>query len=176
MTEIIDRPILLGSSMGRSQETQDLYEAHARMKQLTGDASCDLCRTANRQDISMKLGHGALEVIQNHITLVENDFPYAVYDGQEVLEHHMIIPKDHYAEAMDFPPETDEEFSKAYKVALKQYKLTFARNPESQGSSIKDHFHMHAMNFGRRVVALSYSLNDGISLVQYRGEDKLHPL
>jgi hypothetical protein len=80
------------------------------------------------------------------------------------------------SEAIDFPPEVDEEFSAIHKIALTKYQLTFTRTPESNGSSIKDHFHMHAMRFGRRVVAMSYSLNDGISLVQYRGEDKLHPL
>lgn len=176
MTEIIDRPRILQPAMGRSEESQARYEAHMQQKRETGDTSCDLCRVAIMPSLSNKIGSGVLEIAQKHISLVENRFPYAIFDGQEVLDHHMLIPKEHFGEFKDFSPEAYMEYMGSLAIIMQGYDLTFTRSPSSKGSSIKNHLHTHAMRFGRLIDGLSYSKNDGISLVRYKGEDWLHPL
>ena len=176
MTEIIDRPRTLAPAMGRSENNQLRYDNHFREKKLSGDESCDLCKVADQHPLPLKIGGQTLEIAQKHIALIENSFPYTVYDGQEVIDHKMIVPKKHYAELKDFPPDVYSEYMGSLALIMQEFDQTFTRSPSNNGSSIKAHSHTHALKFGRLVEELSYSKNDGINLVRYRGEDWLHPL
>lgn len=176
MTEIIDRPRTLAPAIGRSEATQARYNEHWLQKSLSGDTSCDLCRTAEEKPRAIKIGGKTLELVEKHIALVDNDYPYVVYDGYEVFEHRMVVPKSHHAELKDFFPEEYAGYMGAMAIIMQEYDLTFTRSPQNNGSSIKGHLHTHAMKLGRRVEELSYSKNDGINLVRFKGEDWVHPL
>jgi hypothetical protein len=163
--------------MMRSAESQAQYDAHVAEKLRRGDTTCDICTGANERALPIKIGGKVLEIA--NIAKMENDFPYRVKDGQEVLDHHMLASKGHYAEIFDYPGDTLQDYVFSLAVSLHesgQYSEAFIRTPESRGSSIKDHAHTHLVKMGRLVIAMEYSRNDGINLVQFEGEDKLHPL
>lgn len=77
-----------------------------------------------------------------HFKVIRNRFPYAVWDTRPVIEHLMIIPKQHIETLADLTAPESKEFVdqiSAYEAA--EYNI-YARAPRSQMRSVK-HQHTH---------------------------------
>lgn len=147
-------------AIGRSIEMQQRYIEHHAAKHSRGDTSCDLCSAVLRQETASLYPQLHCEDIQledKHFALVINDYPYFTYDGQEVLAHHMLVPRQH----MGSPRAVllDNTFSKAKLEAMRSielltdgyYNATLTRSSSRPSSSVQAHDNTHYFHFGHPV-------------------------
>ena len=72
--------------------------------------------------------------------VVRNLFPYSIWDGQRVVDHLMVVPKQHTDTLSEFKPTTASEFLKIIGDYERQFYNVYARAP---GSHMKSIVHQH---------------------------------
>ncbi len=84
-----------------------------------------------------------------HFKIVQNIFPYSMWDMQSVADHLMIIPKQHTDTLSDLTAEQALEFTHLLADYEKQGYNVYARTP---GSGIKSvvHQHTHLIKPGKK--------------------------
>lgn len=124
----------------RSAAVQAEYDVWQRTvrDQYGDDAPCPLCRD-----------HGQQKVIQDFSTMmvVENDFPYNVYDGLPIVKHYMLIPKRHIATFNEFTTEEQGDYWRGYCELSAQGFGTMTQAPTSQYRSVPSHIHTHLLQY-----------------------------
>ena len=155
-------------SIGRDIDTQVTYMKHLIEKRETRDDSCDLCASVERQrddQIYPKIGGRALILANEYFTAIENDFPYSVYDGREILAHHMLVPREHisYNQILRDKVLRHELIDAEYELhdlSEYAYGTTMARTSNNVASSIPDHAHMHLFRTGSPIVEQHFSMSE----------------
>ena len=87
-----------------------------------------------------------------HFVLVENLFPYQIWDGFEVEKHLLLIPKRFTETISDFSPAEKEEY---FEILSKYEALGFsiyARAAQNVRKTVKhQHTHLLKMDFSKKV-------------------------
>lgn len=156
-------------AIGRTIEVQENYIKHLEEKHRAGDDSCDLCGSVERQrqtDLYPQLGGRAIVLSNSDFTLIENDFPYAIYDGQEITAHHMLVPRAHIGyDAVMANTALRHSFADAEAEVLDlsdhAYGTGMARTSGSVASSIRAHAHKHFFVTGQPIVEQHFSIAEG---------------
>lgn len=154
-------------AIGRTIETQKRYMQHLQRKHETGDTSCDLCSSIERQDVTgahPTLGDSAIRLTNDYFTLIDNDFPYEIYDGQQVLTHHMLVPREHVDyDTVQRDKKLRHEFADAeyelLQLSLGAYGTNMARASSSVASSIRQHAHKHFFITGSPIIEQRFSVS-----------------
>lgn len=73
-----------------------------------------------------------------------NEFPYATWDGFEVGDHLMIIPKRHIGSLEDFMPAEQNEFFALLRQYESAHYSVYSRAPTNAGRTVT-HFHTHLL-------------------------------
>lgn len=163
-------PTLL-PSISRDNSVQEEYVGHLRDKYHTGDTSCDLCasveRQRQRQDY-IRIGGQVIRLGDERFTIIKNDFPYRDYDGCEVMDHHMLVPTDHVSQGQLM---RNQELRHAYIDTLAAlepyYGLNMSRHSSSTNSSIRYHAHTHLIQSGAVVIEKHFSIADNLNRVKF---------
>lgn len=89
------------------------------------------------------------QVIQEtpHLWIAVNLFPYNVWDGYDVKEHIMIVPKRHVESLGDFTDIEAKEFFKVMSVYENHGYSVYSRAPDSSAKSVP-HQHTHLIKLG----------------------------
>ena len=87
-----------------------------------------------------------------HFVLVENLFPYQIWDGFEVEKHLLLIPKRFTETISDFlPAERKEYFEILSKYEAMGFSI-YARAAQNVRKTVKhQHTHLITLNYDRRV-------------------------
>jgi len=158
--------------MGRTPEMQAAYqESIDRKRALYGDnMPCPF-------DRGIDGGLGEHEIIDEHngIYIVQNAFPYAVDNGQEVLSHVMVVPHEHVADVHELP----KKEAKAFNDALTHVRVVMGRtimmrsNRDATKSVV--HAHAHGFEYGPRVIFQHYDRDANENIFLFEGEEDKIP-
>lgn len=156
-------------AIGRAIAGQEQYIKHLHDKLAAGDTSCDLCGRVEFQDrnsLYPQIGGRAIILTSQNFTLIENDFPYEAYDGQQIITHHMLVPREHISfDAIKQDRTLRHDFADAEAEALElaegAYGTVMARTSGSLASSIKTHAHEHLFVTGEPVIEHHFSVENG---------------
>lgn len=127
--------------MYRNKKNSNLYISR------NADGGCALCALHQ------------FEILEesNHTAIVKNNYPYDVWEGMDVIEHLMILPKEHAAALSDVSPATLQNI---IQLIVKYESLgynVYARTRESKLRSISHHQHTHLLKVaGKPAKALLY--------------------
>ncbi|HET7629878.1 MAG TPA: hypothetical protein VFK03_00725 [Candidatus Saccharimonadales bacterium] len=158
MTELI-----VGNCMFRDRETQAGYESYIRRlkEQHGGEAPCPFCGI-EADDPGVVLEEGSMYVIKNR-------FPYTIYDGQEVTDHLLLIPKRHVLNLGALAiREKDDYFALYAKLEDEGYSAV-TRAPGANSRSIQGHVHTHQFKYGRLVSRQHFDRGGGLNDIGYVG-------
>jgi len=155
-----EEPILSPAPF-RNKETQKLYVWKAEMERRIGSTACNICELIDKQEDtqrSSKFGKAILKLLNIGFIIVPNEFPYDMYDGQEVLQHDLLVPLKHYSEADNVHLQTRIAFGLALPKAMKEggYSTSSERAPSNAASSIPGHKHTHLYRLGRKMKRFVY--------------------
>ncbi len=116
----------------RSEDDAAAYSVY--LQNNNQDTACPFC--------AIRLGNEQYVTESEHFVIMRNKFPYVTWDGGEVSEHLMIIPKSHLTALS----ELNEHESKEYLTIVSEYEdngfNVYARTAASKARSIK-HQHTH---------------------------------
>lgn len=127
-------------------------------KKATKDESCDICRLVDThpQNIAFTdpiTGNPVSSEIFEDVCVVENTFPYLVYDGRKVIRHHLLVPKEHASTASALDPSSSAQFHALVDLLLDSgtYHVSFTRSTFSATTTIPGHLHTHLVILGEPV-------------------------
>lgn len=83
-----------------------------------------------------------------HTLVVKNQFPYSVWDGCDVLEHLMVLPKKHRDTLASFTGAEQAEWLKVCAAYEKKGYSLYTRSQDNITRSVLHH-HTHFMRFGK---------------------------
>jgi hypothetical protein len=135
---------MLTGPLVRKRKNQKRYKQYSAIK----TPGCDFCAF-----------NGDTEHLQQeykHFWVVNNMFGYDVWDGVDVLEHLLVVPKRHVDSIGHFTPAE----SKEYMAVISQYEQTgyslYSRAPQNITKSVV-HQHTHLIKLGtKKARALLY--------------------
>ncbi|MES2971444.1 MAG: HIT domain-containing protein [Patescibacteria group bacterium] len=126
----------------RSNKQTKAYDKHLS-KAKNNSNKCDFC--------AIDRSHKQFVSETSSFMVVHNIFPYSLWDNQPVLDHLMLIPKQHTDTLADITPEAASEFVRTIsKYEQKGYDI-YARAPGSVMKSVT-HQHTHLIKLARRKV------------------------
>jgi len=117
---------------GRTDDSNKEYELYLQKK-----SGCSFCTIGNSDHIENEI------IEQNdYFWVVKNAFPYAIFDGFEVIDHLLIVPKKHVEAIFELTIEERQNLIELIsKYEIKGYSF-FSRSPKNQAKSIW-HQHTH---------------------------------
>lgn len=115
----------------RSTKEEHLY-SRKRTQELGG--GCVFCAIAK--------GHPQYVSETKHLKVIRNQTPYSLWDGQGVLDHLMIVPKQHTNKLGDLSGDAAKEFFALVEQYEEQNYNLYARSVHSTVRSIP-HQHTH---------------------------------
>lgn len=122
----------------RSTKQNRQYSKH---RKVNTSESCPFCNPADREIIDTG----------TYYTILRNIFPYSIWDGQEVQDHLMIVPKAHRetmtATTKNAAKENSELFAFIAAYESKGYNI-YTRAPGSAIRSVPHH-HTHLIKPGK---------------------------
>lgn len=77
-----------------------------------------------------------------HFYIIENRFPYSVWDSHRVQEHLLLLPKQHVVLLADLPAEALDEYTKLVTEYGSDNYSTYARSADNPARS-QPHHHTH---------------------------------
>ncbi len=84
----------------------------------------------------------------SYAAVVKNNYPYDIWEGMEVIEHLMILPKEHAAALSDISSDALQSIMKLIvKYESSGYNV-YARTLKSKLRSISHHQHTHLIKLG----------------------------
>ena len=115
----------------RSRKEELKYRTYRKQ---TNFDECEFCKSLPAQEIKTT----------SLFKVIQNKFPYTIWDGQTVVDHLMIVPKAHTDTVAHF---TDDMIADYFKL-LQEYEAqgynVYARAPSSKIKSIA-HQHTHLL-------------------------------
>ena len=119
------------------------YEKYAENRKSEGEYY-------NFYDRAMK-DNTVIKKFENFV-LIENLFPYQIWDGFEVEKHLLLIPKRFTETISDFSPaEKEEYFEILSKYEARGFSI-YARAAQNVRKTVKhQHTHLIILNYNRRV-------------------------
>lgn len=152
-------------AIGRSIEMQAKYVRDMERRRALGITACILCERAQyyeQRGRGVKIGKQTIALSNPFFTLMPNDYPYSVYDGHQVLAHHMLVPLRHLSnDDILF----DREYSDAerdVKIQIRKqtdaYATIMGRTDGSAASSVKNHAHLHYLQLGSIIESQVFSI------------------
>jgi diadenosine tetraphosphate (Ap4A) HIT family hydrolase len=142
----------------RSTKNQQSYDEE--MSRHRGDAgNCPLCDDGQR---------GETVEETKLFRVAKNNFPYEIFDGRNVEDHLMIIPKRHVKNLYEYTTDEKMEFMKlATKYDSLGYSL-FARADVNPTKTVS-HQHAHLIKTGSKIVAgMRFRDNPYVLDIEYR--------
>ncbi len=113
------------------KEVKQFYKFQREDAEL--DVDCTFC--------AIKKGDAVYIDETRYMKIIRNRLPYSIWDGQGVVDHLMILPKQHTEKLGDLGPEAAFEYIKLVdKYESDGYNL-YARAPNS---SLKSIIHQHS--------------------------------
>jgi diadenosine tetraphosphate (Ap4A) HIT family hydrolase len=116
-------------SATRSRKEEKSYMKYAARLAPT---ECELCQ--------LKAGDPQFVSESGSFKVIRNIFPYSIWDGQGVMEHMLILPKQHIESLDSLSPDEALEYIKLITEYERQGYDVFARAP---GSFMKSVMHQH---------------------------------
>ena len=174
MSMSIDKEFIV-PAIGRSIETQTAYVRTMRATVGLGTAACILCeriKEHKKNGVRVRIGGRAIVLSNPHFLLIPNDFPYESYDGHRVLDHHMLVPREHLSSHQILANTTlrharaDVE-AELQELAYGYYGTVMNRTDTSQASSVKNHAHWHYFHLGKPIAYQHFSIADQRNDVTY---------
>lgn len=96
-------------------------------------------------------GHLVIE-IRKYFAVVENMFKYDIWDGNEVEDHLLVVPKRFVESVSEFSEEEREEYWQILADYESKGYAFYARAPLSKRKSVRhQHTHLILPNFSKRV-------------------------
>ena len=84
--------------------------------------------------------------------IIKNIFPYDVWDGYEVSDHLMIVPKQHTETIGDFSKEELQEYVNILAKYEKMGYSIYARAPQNKRKTVPhEHTHLIMLNYDKPV-------------------------
>lgn len=111
----------------RSRKELLRYQAHRKQ---VDPSVCEFCTPPKEQVLATT----------NHFRIIRNRFPYSIWDGQTVVDHLMIVPKEHTDTLASFKSGMLIDFFDIIKMYETQGYNVHARAPSSK---IKTVVHQH---------------------------------
>lgn len=123
-------------SMERRPEVDDAYKAQIKRlnEQYNGNPPCPLCTEGSERIIIEDCGT---------MCVIENDFPYSVFDGLELEKHLMLVPKRHLATFADYNDQEQRDYWRALTDYGTRGYNSMTRSTRSHARSVPDHLHTH---------------------------------
>lgn len=115
----------------RSRKEEITYQKHRAKKK---SPVCDFCVITKNDDQFVKEGI--------YFIIIRNIFSYSIWDGQDVIDHLMLVPKKHTDSLSTLPKAAAEEYVKTISGYEKDGYNIYARAPSSVIKSIT-HQHTH---------------------------------
>lgn len=155
--------------IGRTPEMQAAYQASMNLKrEIYGDnLPCPFDRGVDG-------GLGEDEIIDEHrgIYIVQNAFPYIVDNGQEVLQHELVVPHRHVPDIDQLPRREAKAFNDALtKLRVKLGRSVMMRSNLDNTKSIL-HAHAHGFLYGPRVIYQQYDRANNTNTIFFEGEEE----
>ncbi len=123
----------------RSTRQERSYRKFSKTKKK--NQSCDFCK------INMSRSQNVAET--RNLRVIRNRFSYSLWDGQGVIDHLMIIPKEHLGKLADFSSKAKIE----YISLLEEYEAIgyniYTRSSLSTSRSIY-HYHTHLLKLDHK--------------------------
>lgn len=110
------------------------YRYMRRRKSRAGSKGCPFCEITSKSEQLLRE--------TEYFKIVHNIFPYNKWDGSKVIDHLMIVPKEHTDSLNTLTPEAMQEFVKDISKYESMGYDVFARSPQSTIKSIV-HQHTH---------------------------------
>ncbi len=128
--------------MSGTRSRKEVLHYMRYIKNLPQDPTCEFCDVTKDRPTPVKAG--------KYFTVINNIFPYSLWDEKSVLDHLMIVPKKHTDTLKGLPDLAAIEYVKI----LGEYEAlgynSYARAPGSQIKTIVHH-HTHLIKSqGRR--------------------------
>ena len=130
----------------RSRKHAQIYSKHLKK---SDKKICDFCA----------IGKDSVQYISEtkSFKILNNIFPYSLWDGLTVEDHLLIVPKIHTDTLSDLSPEESKEFIKLIsKYELKGYNV-YARAPGSIRKTVA-HQHTHLIKTKGKVKKLVFTI------------------
>jgi len=124
----------------RSRKQVKQYD---RYRKKVGGAACEFCQL----DIDK---HSQVLRTTPSFKLIRNIFPYSVWDSQQVVDHLMIVPKQHTDTLKHLSDEQAAEFVQLISEYEEQGYNVYARAPKSSIKTV-EHQHTHLIKTTGRV-------------------------
>ena len=160
----------IGLAIGRTPEMHAKYQSLAEKREKYGDCiPCPFC-----------LGEGGLrdeEIIDEHkgVYVVENAFPYAIDNGQEVKSHELIVPHVHATDVDTMTSRQALRFEEAMSLRRTKYGRTVMMRADNDATKSVHHAHAHGFTYGRRIIWQQYAPWEGINEFYFEGEEHKIP-
>lgn len=124
----------------RSQKVQADYDARRRqLHDRYGDSPpCPLCSDIDTRAYVRDMGT---------MWVINNDFPYATYDGLPVQEHLMLIPKRHIGTFHEFSLEEQNDYWQVYAQFSSDGYNSMTRSLGNSRRSVPTHLHTHLLRY-----------------------------
>lgn len=117
----------------RSRAENTKYRKYLKERRVSGKAQdCIFCEMSP-EDVAVVRS-------TTYFTLVKARFNYSVWDGEDVQDHLMIVPKQHTDTLSDLPDDAVLEFHKLMTSYEDKGYHVYAR---AKGSSVKSIVHQH---------------------------------
>lgn len=135
--------------MFRDKSTVDTHKKY-RTDTSSRGIGCTLCKD---------LSNEVFEESENFF-VVENIFPYSNWDAQGVVDHRMIIPKEHIKFLDDLSGEQRlEMMSHLASYEQRGYNM-YKRCEQNANGSIPDHIHWHLIKLDqKKITRMSFSVD-----------------
>lgn len=141
-------------SIVRNRKEQKKYHSYRTSHPVRGCQFCDFARGADH----------IVRTFQN-FWIVENLFPYHIWDSAVATEHLLLVPKRHIESISEFSHDERVE----YMAITAEYESTgyniYARSPSS-GQKTVPHQHTHFIKIGRGIKSQLYLNKPHINIVR----------
>lgn len=153
--------LIVGNCMFRDRETQSRYEAYiSKLKEQYGEQPpCPFC--------GIESDDPAVVLEENSMYVIKNRFPYSTFDGQEVTEHLLLIPKRHIISLGGLALREKDDYFGLYAKLEDQGYSAMTRAPGANSRSIQGHVHTHQMKYGRLVSRQQFDRASGENAIDY---------
>jgi diadenosine tetraphosphate (Ap4A) HIT family hydrolase len=140
----------------RSPKEEKVYKAHRKNEH--SKTSCIFC----------DIGPGHMQLVREtkSFKIVRNIFPYSHWDGQDVVDHLMIVPKLHTDTLSDLQSHEAIEYVELMSSYESQGYNVYARAPQSNRKTVvHQHTHLIKLN-GKNRKFLLYLEKPHVRLVR----------
>ncbi|HET8690355.1 MAG TPA: hypothetical protein VFL81_02875 [Candidatus Saccharimonadales bacterium] len=153
--------LIVGNCMFRDRETQARYEAYRfeLEKQYGEQPPCPFC-DIEAGDPGVVLEEGSMYVIKNR-------FPYSIYDGQEVTDHLLLIPKRHIISLGGLALREKDDYFALYAKLEDEGYSAMTRAPGTNSRSVQGHVHTHQLRYGRLISRQQFDRFSGENTIDY---------